>query len=185
MLVKKNIITIAERLQLEPILLTDHPRLAQLMASIYPPVYAHIWKDAGKAYLRDSFSQARLEEDLVNPFVYYYFVLLGGQAIGILKYLLHEPYRESFLKTLKVQRIYLAPATQGKGLGTALLDWLEKEAAAKMEEIWLETMDTQEPAIRFYEKLGYKVLGRSHLESKLAMDEYKGMLLLAKRLNPG
>lgn len=57
----------------------------------------------------------------------------------------------------------LLPEARGKGLGQALFRFLTIEAAARSEalgdptEAWLEVLADNAPAVRLYERLGYRV----------------------------
>ena len=49
------------------------------------------------------------------------------------------------------------PAWQGRGLGSALLLWLEREARAAGERnIWVAVSEINAAAIRLYERHGFK-----------------------------
>ena len=50
---------------------------------------------------------------------------------------------------------------QGKGLGTAIVRWIENKA--QQLKVKYMVLDARENAIKFYETLGYKVVGDSYL----------------------
>lgn len=71
---------------------------------------------------------------------------LGGLKMG-----------ENF-KTLRCGGMSLIPEERGTGLAKTLMDFHEKKAAIDMgcSQLFLEVIDSNERAIKFYQKLGYK-----------------------------
>ena len=74
--------------------------------------------------------------------------------------------------------IALAPGTEGKGLGAALLDEVEREVAARHKHLFLLVSDFNDGAQRFYERRGYTLVGRLEQLVKPDIDE----LLYVKRV---
>lgn len=169
---------------LEPITLGDQLALFHLMEKIYPPMYAHLWPDEGKTYLDAQYSKENLERELEDPNSHYYFVLFEGLPIGILKVLVNAPLEGiQSAHMVKLQRIYLDPSIQGKGLGKLLLEWVEKEYCAEAgTTLWLEAMDTQHTALGFYKKMGFEIVAKFQFESEFMVENYRGMYKMAKQL---
>jgi len=60
-----------------------------------------------------------------------------------------------------VQTVAVAPRAQGTGLGRRLLGALLDEAARRgCTQVFLEVHDTNEPALRLYERAGFEKQGR-------------------------
>jgi ribosomal-protein-alanine N-acetyltransferase len=56
-----------------------------------------------------------------------------------------------------VNTVAVASNQQGKGIGTALMDWLESQAALRnVREIYLDVRSDNEPAINMYASRGYE-----------------------------
>lgn len=56
-----------------------------------------------------------------------------------------------------VNTVAVASDQQGKGIGTALMDWLESQAALRnVREIFLEVRSDNEAAIKMYAARGYE-----------------------------
>ena len=56
-----------------------------------------------------------------------------------------------------VNTVAVASDQQGKGIGTALMDWLETQAALRnVKEIFLDVRSDNEPAINMYTARGYE-----------------------------
>ena len=180
---EETIIRINDQISLQAISINDAHRLADLMFAIYPPVYAHYWEDGGQSYLNEIYSEENIKRDLSNPDSKYFFILYEGKTVGVLKYVFNERYEGSQLKTLKIHRIYLAESMQGKGFGSILFNWLEKATPPEVEEMWLEVMEAQPQAIRFYQKQGFSIVSKTSLRAKNMKEEYKGMYIMVKKMN--
>lgn len=105
-------------------------------------------------------SVARMEEDGFgeNP-VYGFFV---AEEDGTVKGMALHYYRYSTWKgkSLYLEDLIVREADRGKGMGKLLLDAIVMEAKAQncMQVNW-QVLDWNEPAIRFYEKLGAELDG--------------------------
>jgi putative acetyltransferase len=76
-----------------------------------------------------------------------------GQALGCGALVLHEAYGE-------FKRMYVDPAARGRGVGVALLEFLEGAAAERgYTELRLETGISQPEALRLYTRAGYQRCG--------------------------
>ena len=66
-------------------------------------------------------------------------------------------------KPIELERIYTLQEYIGKGIGAELMNASIKEAKERgFDSIWLGVWENNERAIRFYEKLGFSVVG-SHI----------------------
>lgn len=184
-------ITLSEQLQLQPIALEDQPVLFELMQRVYPPAYAHFWKDQGSWYLNSLYTFDNLKKELQEEGSYYYFVRFRESAhskeytiIGIFKIIEDCTYPEqSELSSLKVHRIYLDNTVQGKGIGKQLMLYAQEHAQKSNHKlIWLDAMDQHPQAMAFYNSLGYSKGGLQQLDFELLHDLYKPMWYLYKHL---
>ncbi|MEN7551889.1 GNAT family N-acetyltransferase [Rapidithrix thailandica] len=172
-------------ISLSPISLSEQGKLLQLMKEIYPPVYSHLWMDKGEEYLTDIYSKENLKAEIMNPDVYYYFIQYKKETNGILKVITNENVPGANDNDMvKLQRIYISPALQGKGIGKQLIRWVE-DAFCKEHSLplWLEVMDSQEKAINFYEKQGFVKFNRFKFSSGRMKEEYRGMYRMIKSIN--
>lgn len=63
-------------------------------------------------------------------------------------------------KTVQVERIYIAPELQGKGLGEQFLEFtMQRARELKLNWVWLSVWKKNPRAIRFYERCGYVICG--------------------------
>jgi len=177
-------IKLSSDLTLKPITLEDQPELINLMREIYIPSYKHIWSDDGEWYLNQMYNPIAFQTDLENPNSFYYFVLLDGWNIGILKYdFPSSPDIIDFPNSLKLHRIYIHKDYQGKGVAAKLMRWVESVARERsLNFIWLEVMDTQVQAQRFYRKFGFEWIFTYHLEYEALLTKYRGIQILRKSM---
>lgn len=55
-----------------------------------------------------------------------------------------------------IQTFALAPVLQGRGIGSAVMAFIEREArAAQSRNLWVAASDFNAGALRFYERIGY------------------------------
>ena len=79
----------------------------------------------------------------------------GGKVIGVGR-LQYNSNNEAQIRYMAVDDNY-----EGNGVGSSMVSALEHEA--KRTEHELIVLDAREPAVGFYEKLGYKVKNKSYL----------------------
>ena len=175
---------IDKNIELNSVKIDDQEQLFKLMNSIYVPVYVHLWKDSGKKYLEETYSKEGLKRELENRNSNYFFVTYSNRLAGIFKFIIdsNHAYGDEESKSVMLHRIYLAKFVQGKGVGTSLINWLENEIRSDYMKVWLEVMDTQLNVIRFYEKLGYSMVGKTRLQSENIIEQYKGMFVMSKMI---
>ncbi|NAS11235.1 GNAT family N-acetyltransferase [Poritiphilus flavus] len=154
------------------------------MSVIYPPVYAHLWPDGGNYYLNKLYSIENLKSELKDPDSRYYFVEYNEETIGILKVVLNCSIPGGDNRPMvKLHRIYLSPEIQGKGLGKQLLNWIEEKFCKDPRTpLWLEVMDSQEKAIRFYENCGFIKAGTFSFDDLMMKAVYRGMFRMIKEV---
>ena len=178
-------ITITTSISLLPITVEDYPQLWELMEVVYPKAYKHFWEDEGDWYRARIWNKKDVETELGNPHAFYSFVCLDDEIVGILRIIENAEFEDNLsVKALKLHRIYLDDKAQGRGLGKTIMHWVEAYARDKGHSgVWLEVMDTQHQALKFYERCGYKVTGDFRLDFKLMHDHLRGMHRMYKALD--
>lgn len=162
---------------LEPITTIEQPLLLALMQEIYPPVYAYLWEDAGKQYLKTTYSKKQFLEEMQENGAHYFFVYYQQKRIGIFKYNLNKDH------SIKVHRLYLHPNTHGLGIGSNLLRYLERKYHSAFKKIWLEAMASQNEALEFYQNRGFTVQSNYQLPYPLMHTQYRKIYVLQKSLS--
>lgn len=171
---------VSKIVSLEPVSIEAYDKLKDLIWKIYGQSYTHIWSDSGKNYLNETYSKEKLEMELSDKNAQYYFMKSEGEAVGILRFITNlNIHNKVDSNSIKLHRIYLDKKVQGKGIGTQIIRWLEKEYPTC--NIWLEVMDTQSSVINFYERLDFEIVDKTQINSKYIVPRYKGMYLMVKR----
>lgn len=66
----------------------------------------------------------------------------------------------SWNRRIVLLHMYVDAAARGQGIGQALLDEiLSTPAARRAQHVWLETQTNNVPAIRAYERMGFRIVG--------------------------
>ncbi len=183
-------IVVSQDISLFSLTAGDQPELLNLMSRIYPPAYAHYWKDDCSWYLNKIYGKEHLAAELTQKGGDYYFIRFREsnteplRTIGIFKIIknaLYPPLPNK--RAFKVHRIYIDPKIQGKGIGKTLMQFAENLALQTNHDIiWLDAMDTHEQAQAFYKKLGYKKSEIQYLDFPLLHDEHRPMWFMHKEL---
>jgi len=176
----KDAINISDEVKLLPIAIDEQERLRRMMHLIYKPVYKHLWHDDGSGYVESQYNKDQLISELSLSNARYYFVEYKLEIMGMLRFLYNCPFDGSEHQNItKLHRIYLDPATHGSGVGSQLVDYVINEARKNdQKSVWLECMDTQQPALNFYDKKGFSIVRPFKLDSPTMKEEYRGMVLM-------
>lgn len=174
-----------QAIRLTPLRASDQPRLFELMTEIYPPAYSHFWEDEGAWYLDLCYNGTNLQKELNRPHSHYFFIEYQRQTAGILKYdFPFSPRQIHIPNAMKLHRLYLKQSFHGKGLAGKIMQLLEEIAQAeKLDFIWLEAMEKQEQAKRFYQKMGYKQVHQYRLDFERFLPGFEEILIYSKTLS--
>jgi len=110
-----------------------------------------------RQYLDQSFSVAKLGEELRHPQSQFYFAIVDGQIVAYLK--INTGQAQTELKdkhTLEIERIYVLQAYHGKKVAQQLYDLaIDMARAYQAEFVWLGVWEENARAISFYTKNGF------------------------------
>ena len=170
---------ISKHLNLKPVSIEDHPTINLLMQEIYSQTYSYLWTDKGVNYLNQTYAKEQFQKELADKNGRYFLIHFKNKAIGILRYILHKNRKNNEEKnTLQIQRLYLHNQVQGKGFGTQILAWVLNSHTNY--NTWLEVMDSQDGAVKFYERLGFEIIDKTQIQSKNIIPRYKGQFVMQK-----
>ncbi|GAB5400960.1 MAG: GNAT family N-acetyltransferase [Aureisphaera sp.] len=110
-----------------------------------------------KSYIETHFNKNRLHDELFNDDIHYYLLRADHDLAGYIRLNTGPEQTESrFPNSLEIERIYVAKAHHGKGLGHALLKKaIEIGKELGLAYIWLGVWDQNTKAIQFYERNGF------------------------------
>jgi ribosomal protein S18 acetylase RimI-like enzyme len=140
----------------------DVELLADLSSRTFEAAYSSsIQSEDLKKFIISNFSSARIKEELTNPD---YIFLLGHQQDEAIGYALlrggtsTEGVRGR--NPVELGRIYLDEKAIGLGFGSELMSaCLDVCRSEGYQTIWLGVWDSNERAIAFYERWGFKKVG--------------------------
>ena len=152
--------------------------LRSICVDAYSKNFYHHWNDGGlEWYIQREFGLARLAADLENDDVEYYIVEVDEKPAGFAKIkdctnLPDQPPAEG----MELEKIYILPDFKGMGLGGyALRRMLERAAEKERKIFFLCVIDTNQQAIAFYERAGFKFHSKTRLDIPFFKEELKGM----------
>ena len=156
----------------------------QVGTTSYCQHYLHLWENQDPTYyIENAFRSKVVQKEWEDPEVLLYLIYLETLPVGILKIILDKVINgENKINCLFLERIYLLAAYTGKGIGQAALEFTETLARKKgQNHICLETMQ-KGPALDFYQKNGYAILGVKQLDFPGMVTAERPMYILGKAL---
>lgn len=150
---------------------SDIAIIQEIARNTWPQTYGKILSKAQLDYMLDKFySDKNLKDNFDNNqlffLVYENQIPLGFTAI--------EHDYKSLQKT-RVHKLYILPNTHGKGIGKLLLSKIEDLAKKENSNCLNLNVNRFNPAVRFYEKSGFKIIKEYDLEigNGYLMEDYE------------
>lgn len=128
-------------------------------------------------YLSESFSDAKVKEELSNRESLFFIAWEDNDPIGYLKVNLGNAQTElQDPLALEIERIYVKATHHGKRIGQLLYDRaIEIAQQTNKNSIWLGVWEKNPKAIRFYEKNGFVAFDK-HI-FKMGADEQTDIMM--------
>lgn len=169
-------------LTITPIQASQEAKLSALCLRIYPQYYTYLWDDAGAWYMNYVYSESKLQAELLDENVHYYFAEVNGEAIGYLKLNPHKNLNGE-PNGFEIERIYMLNEVRGLGIGKQLMTFAF-DFARQLQKgyVWLHVMDSSPNSIAFYQKLGFKAVGETWLPFERMLPGYRRMWQMRKEL---
>lgn len=178
-------ISLSDQLSLIRIKPEDQPQLFDLMNEVYRASYRYIWHDEGDWYVDLIYRPETVLKELSRSRSHYFFVEWKGEKLGILKYdFPFSPRVVEIPNSMKLHRLYLHPKAHGTGIGRLLIDHCISIAKEnQLESIWLEAMECQAQAMRFYQKLGFQKVLTYTLDFEQMIPDYRQIQIMKLSLS--
>lgn len=154
----------------------------------YSENFAKHWNEGGlEWYLDREYGLERFKSDLNNPDVNYFIAFFQDEAVGFMKVKLNSNLlNHAAVTEMEIEKLYFRKEYQGRGLGKKLMACaFELGREQKIQIIWLGVIDTNERAIKFYQKLGFTFHDKVILDIPYFKGELKGMWRMIFRLSDG
>ncbi|KRN28830.1 protease synthase and sporulation negative regulatory PAI 1 domain protein [Lactobacillus selangorensis] len=162
-----------------PMTLTDLPELQKISRITFADTFGAANTAANMdEYLDSAYRTAKLTAELTDPDSFFFFIKQDNHNVGYLKVNVNSAQTETMgSDTLEIERIYILPAYKHRGLGTQLIH--QALAVAQQQhktKIWLGVWEHNEPAKKFYQKMGFHQIG-DHI-FQLGTDKQRDLMLL-------
>jgi len=137
-------------------------KLSKLSVKAFLPAHGHSApkKDIDN-YISRNFSIENLQKELINPTFEYYLIYHDNKAVGFSKIIFNSPNQNvESLNVAKMERLYLLKEFYGLNLGAKLMQFnIELVKQHNQQGIWLEVWVENIRAVKFYTKMGFKIVG--------------------------
>lgn len=141
----------------------DAAALARFAAQVFEATYSHAnTPEDMRAYLAEHFGDAQQAAELSDPSLDTLLVERDGAIVGFAQ--LRRGGEESSshgASPLEVARIYVDHSLHGLGIGATLMRACADAARARGHDVlWLGVWESNERAISFYRKMGFRIVGQ-------------------------
>ncbi|GAB6194773.1 N-acetyltransferase family protein [Lysobacter xanthus] len=146
----------------------DAARLSGLMRRLFLEAYGDCSTPGNVVACMDAaFSPARQAVELADPHRACWVAEAGDHWLGYAQGRFDPPPAEgcAFVRPAQLHRLYLAREAQGSGLGARLLATVRDEARRRgADGLWLSVWQRAPGPISFYQRLGFRIVGRAVFE---------------------
>ncbi len=145
--------------------LDDAKLLTDLSYTTFWDAFAHHPKNAPddlNHYMRQAFNIEQITEEIAYPNAIFLVVEIDEKPAGYAKMITGNAERGvTAMRPIELSRLYSHQEFLGKGVGQNLMDaCFERARADEYDVMWLGVWEYNPRAQRFYEKNGFKVVGR-------------------------
>lgn len=141
----------------------DIEKLQDLSKSTFIDTFgAENSKENMEEYVNSTYSIKNLSKELLKPDSLFFFAEDKKRVMGYLKLNINSAQTEKyFSNSLEIERIYVLPEAKGQGIGKKFISLAEYEAKKlNVNTIWLGVWEKNYKALKFYEKMGFKVVDK-------------------------
>jgi ribosomal protein S18 acetylase RimI-like enzyme len=123
-------------------------------------------KEDINAYVTSNFSTKKFDDELQNSENIYYLISYKNQVVGYSKLVLNKNNEHITTQQIaKLERLYLLKEFYGLQLGNQLFNFnIDLAIKNNQNGIWLAVWTENFRAIRFYTKLGFKIVGKYNFQ---------------------
>lgn len=113
-------------------------------------------------FILKTYTKEKISNEFENKNVQYHLLYFEGTVVGFSKITLNSSNKDiPNLNITKLDRLYLLKEFYGKNLGSKLIDFnIELSKKHNQNGIWLAVWVKNQRAIKFYSKIGFKIVGK-------------------------
>lgn len=147
--------------------LADSALLHKLGFEIYSTHFKYLWVSQSEMtdYLVHEYSLPALELSLKVPGICWY-IAETDQPVGFAKITWASKIPDTEMFGVLLNKLYLASSATGKNYGKLIFDHIVSLARQRGEGfLWLEVLERNERARKFYENLGFRFIKETKLQT--------------------
>ena len=161
--------------------ITNAASIATIGKKSFRTAFDHLFtiKEELTAYLEFAYDPVKLAKSIRKENNLYLLAYVEGKPVGFAKLKKHS-LNELIVSPvqMELQKIYVLAEYQGRGVGAALMNEINNLAhEERPDSVWLDTYISNEKAIHFYGKYGFKKIGRHYFTIGSQTFEYYVMEL--------
>jgi ribosomal protein S18 acetylase RimI-like enzyme len=171
---------VSESITIRQAVLDDAELLTDLAYTTFWDAFAHHPKNASDDldhYMRQAFNVEQIAAELADPKNIFLIAVIAGETAGYAKIILDtiEPGITA-TRPIELSRLYSHQKFLGQGIGQTLMDaCLARAREENCDVMWLGVWEYNPRAQRFYEKNGFRIVGKHTFQ--LGSDPQTDMLM--------
>ncbi|MFZ4831979.1 GNAT family N-acetyltransferase [Rouxiella sp. Mn2063] len=142
--------------------------LSLLGPETYRQHFGKLWKneDELQQFLDNDFALEVLSKTLIDEDICWLLAHDRGEAVGYAKIDYQQIMPNSAAVGAKLSKLYLVAAGGSRGWGQRMMTRIVAEATAQKQPfVWLEVLEENERAIKFYQRNGFQVVEKTFYRS--------------------
>ena len=158
----------------------DLLKLQILFKTVYICIYGRKGvSDEFANFITARFSQKQIKHYLKSDKSKIYVACLGENLVGALQIDLNKQAPIEELHSAEINKLYILPDYQGKGIAQQLMIKGESYLRSiKEKTVWIISWDQNPRALKFYQKIGYEIIGTAPFP--MEMNTYTNYVLSKK-----
>lgn len=170
-------------IKIRPCTIKDIAQIIEIGTETFKDTYSSDHNAADiDIYLKEHYTRNKIRREIKTPNGDYFFAESNQKtALGFMKLTVKDEPLELTGKTgLQINRIYVKAGYKGQSIGKTLLNEAIKQAKGlNLDCVWLCVWEHNQPALKFYEKLGFVKIGTTTFSFGSTTDtDYYMMLVL-------
>jgi GNAT superfamily N-acetyltransferase len=139
----------------------DFKTIQEIAYKTWPDTYGEILSKAQLDYMLDAFySEETLNDNVIEKGHHF---LLAKENEAVLGFAAYE-YNYQDNNRTRIHKIYILPQTQGKGIGKAIIEYIEKLAIENHSAALSLNVNRFNKALSFYQKIGFEIIAEENIE---------------------
>jgi len=142
--------------------------LSRLGPETYRQYFGKLWINEAELqqFLDDDFAPEVLSKSLIDEDICWLLAYEEGEAVGYAKMDFQQMMPNNGGLGAKLSKLYLIPEGGSRGWGQRMMARIVEQAAAQKQPfVWLEVLEENERAIRFYQRNGFQAIEKTFYRS--------------------